>query len=136
MTVPARLVTWTSAPACWARSVAAVRSSRCQLCLEYAAFDAVATAPARSACCWYNIWLMSLFVLIEPKKITAATAASATAMNTSARRSPSRLIQYRPALAITGEAEPVAAAENGLHDLRVGRVLLDLAPEVLDVRVD
>src|SRR5690242_21906160 len=37
---------------------------------------------------------------------------------------------------IPGQAEPVAAAEDGLHDPGVARIVLDLAPQVLHVRVD
>src|SRR5215469_6750343 len=39
-------------------------------------------------------------------------------------------------LAIPGQAEPVAPAEYGLDDLRVTGILLDLAAQVLHVRVD
>src|SRR5580693_2072634 len=37
---------------------------------------------------------------------------------------------------IAGQAQPVPAAQDRLHDLRPGRVLLDLAAQVLHVRVD
>src|ERR1700689_3880895 len=92
-----------------------------------------------------------------------ATAASETPRNASVSRSPSVLPRCplpgcplpgcplpscpRPSAeggggdaegssAIAGQAEPVAAAEHGHDHPRVGRVVLDLAPEVLHMRVD
>ena len=55
---------------------------------------------------------------------STATPASATARNTSASRSPSasprapRRAGPAPSL-IAGQAEPVSAAQHGLHDLRI-----------------
>src|ERR1700677_1552644 len=87
-----------------------------------------------------------------------ATAASETPRNASVSRSPSVLPRCplpgcplpscplpsaeegggdaEGSSAIAGQAEPVAAAEHGHDHPRVGRVVLDLAPEVLHVRVD
>src|ERR1700722_1310925 len=84
-----------------------------------------------------------------------ATAASETPRNASASRSPSVLPRCPlprcplprcpfpdaaddtdAASVIAGQAEPVAAAEHGHDHPRVSRIVLDLAPEVLHMRVD
>ena len=66
---------------------------------------------------------------------SSATAASATARNASASRS-AMVPCGEGRSSITGQAEPVAAAQHGLHDLRVGWLGLDLAAQVLHMRVD
>src|SRR6185369_13289311 len=84
---------------------------------------------------------------------SSATAASATLRKASASRrpsvpprgtasagTPSGCIASRggagPGSVIVGQAEAVTAAEHGLHDLGVAGILLDLAAQVLHVRVD
>src|SRR5215831_3907890 len=88
---------------------------------------------------------------------SSAIAASATAANIRASRSPiasprepgsrepgSRVPGSRvpgpgrseSSSAIARQAEPVAAAQHGLDDLRVAGLILDLAAQVLNVRVD
>src|SRR5690348_13710697 len=41
-----------------------------------------------------------------------------------------------PGSVIAGQAEPVTTAEDGLHDPGISRIFLDLAAQVLHVRVD
>src|SRR5262249_58108739 len=71
-----------------------------------------------------------------------ASAAGATAATAGASRSPIASPRVRgsggpePPSAIGRQAEPVAAAQHGLDDLRVGWIVLDLAAQVLHVRVD
>ncbi len=90
----------------------------------------------------------------DPGGASRATAASATERKASASRKPSVLPRDaeagagpaggadadadagRTASVIAGQAQPVPAAQDRLHDLRPGRVLLDLAAQVLHVRVD
>src|ERR1700722_17044765 len=79
---------------------------------------------------------MSPLTRIELTAMAATTAASATPTNASASCSPSRPIKDRLRLTIPGKAKPVTAAEYGLYDRGIRRVLLDLPAQVLDVRVD
>src|SRR5438477_5843222 len=49
---------------------------------------------------------------------------------------PERPPRLGPRSAVALEAQPVAATQHGLDDLRAGRISLDLAAQVLHVRVD
>src|SRR5215470_2343655 len=92
--------------------IACVSSSRCLAArLETSAAENAAVSPASSA-----------------------TARRATL--TKARASRSLIGPEPPDLAISGQAEPVAAPEHRLDDLRVALIFLDLAAQVLHVRVD
>src|SRR5215469_14749004 len=121
---------WRSHAVPAAAAIALVRSERCRLArLETSAAAKAAVSPASSA-----------------------IAASATAANISASRSPiasprgpgsrepgSRVPgpgRSESSSAIARQAEPVAAAQHGLDDLRVAGLILDLAAQVLHVRVD
>src|SRR5699024_8151278 len=64
---------------------------------------------------------------------TMVIAAIATTTKAPARRTASG---DRNRSAVTGEPEPVAGPEHGLHEPRGPGIVLDLAAEVLDVAVD
>src|SRR5258708_5785799 len=98
-----------------------------------AAPDASAIARARLASWRPTSWRACPDRELTASTATAPTTESETPTNASASLvpSPSRLAGPWPASAIPGQAEPVAAAEDGLHDHGVGRVFLDLAPQVL-----
>src|SRR5713101_863699 len=96
----------------------------------------MAVACVRSSCSPLLSSLMSPLVVTKPSRITDATAASATPTNARASRSPSCPIQGPPTLTIPVQAEPVAAAEYGLHYDRIAGIFLDLPPQILDMGVD
>src|SRR5215475_6164873 len=86
-------------------------------------------------------WRCATSVMSSPTACTVTkalirTAASETAIKARASRRPSWPRPKIPRSAIPGQAEPVTAAKDGLHNSGVGGVLLDLAPQVLHVRVD
>src|SRR5882757_5821200 len=103
---------------------------------------ATANAPANSSRCRLASEDTSTSEKTAVRTAISATAASATPRNASASRSPRVLPRWPPpgggsgASVIAGQAEPVAAAEHGHDDARVRRVILDLAAQVLHVRVD
>ena len=136
-----------------ARSSTGDRSAAAQLSfLSHAAPAATAIALVRSARCWLVRAETSAAASAAVSPASRATAASATERKASASRRPSVLPRDAgvdagpageadadagtPASLIAGQAQPVPAAQDRLHDLRLGRVLLDLAAQVLHVRVD
>src|SRR5215469_12008341 len=142
-TAPALSRTCTSAPgpprrptrsSTGPRSACAQLSSRSQ-----AALAATATAVVRSAR-WRCTRARTSEAASAAVRIAASpTAASATARNASASRSAS--VVPPPAVCaawsvIATQAEPVPPAEHRRDDLRAGRIGLNLAPQVLYVRVD
>src|ERR1700730_12190491 len=104
-----------------------------------------------SALCWLVRFETSAAAKAAVSPASRATAVSATERKASASRRPSVLPREAaagpgpggdaaagsgPASVIAGQAQPVPAAQDRLHDLRPGRVLLDLAAQILHVRVD
>src|SRR6056297_3559226 len=74
---------------------------------------------------------------VQAIAVTTATVASVVAMNAAASRVPSRsLHRWIRRSAIVIEPQPVAAADDGLHDPRLVRIELDLAAQVLHMAVD
>src|SRR5579859_4908831 len=135
---------WASAPVRVARSSTGDRSAELQLSpRSQAAAAAAAIAPVRSVRCWLVRSDTSAAARAAVSPASRATAASATDRKARASRRPRVLPRKAeteagagPASVISGQAQPVAAAQDRLHDLRPGRVLLDLAAQVLHVRVD
>src|SRR6185437_9222653 len=148
--------TWNCTPACaatWRRGSRSAPAQPWSCC--HALPATAANAPASTSRCRPASEDTSTAEKTAVSTANSATAASATLRNASASRSPRVL--PRPAgrggpasgpgragsvpagpvpSVIAGQAEPVAAAEHGHDDDRVRRVLLDLAAEVLHVRVD
>ena len=142
-TDPCRSRIWTSAPACPARSSTGARSAAVQLSfLSQAAPAATAIALVSSACCRVARAETSAAANPAVSPATRATAARATEMKASASRSPRAVRRDAgtnggpPPSVIAGEAQPVSAAHHGLHDPGPARILLDLAAQVLHVRID
>src|SRR3984957_13220180 len=99
--------------------------------------EAVTTAPTAwlSRSRWVrDSWSTSAAARTAVRTVRSATAARAT--DTKASDSRIRSVAASRALTIPVQAEAVAAAQHGLDDLRLAGVGLDLAPQVLDVRVD
>src|SRR6516225_192270 len=127
---------WTSAPVCVARSSTGLRSALAQLSVRsHAAAAATTTALVRSECCRATRADTSAEANTAVSPASSATAASATEMKASASRRPSALPRAAgpggaPASVIAGQAQPVSAAQDGLHDPGSTRILLDLAAQV------
>src|SRR6185437_6111603 len=127
-----------------ARSRSESRSASAQLWFCCHAPPATAAyAWARLSRWWFASEDTSTAEKTAVRMANSATAASATARNASASRSPRVLPRWPPPAArgreasvIAGQAEPVAAAKHGHDDAGVPRVVLDLAAQVLHVRVD
>src|SRR5207245_9598058 len=101
--------------------------------------EAVATAPATAAtawcCSWRASWVTSRSAATSTSPVSSASAPTATTRKARARRAPSGPSR-RIRLVIPRHAEAVPGAEDGLDDARVLRIALDLAAQVLHVRVD
>jgi trimeric autotransporter adhesin len=140
-TRPPRSRIRTAVPVLVASSRTGERSSADQVSLfrSHAAPAATAIALASSERCLAARAETSAAANAAVSPASRATAASATPTKASASRRPSAPPRpSRPGVAaagsvITGQAEPVAAAEHGLHDLRITRIVLDLAAQVLHV---
>src|SRR5207248_5680705 len=106
-------------------------------------------ALASSPRCWVARLETSAAANAAVSPASSATAASATVRKARASRRPS--VPPRgtvpvsgagpgggagPGSVIAGQAEPVTAAQDGLHDPGIARILLNLAAQVLHVRVD
>ena len=137
---------WTAAPVFAAKSRTEERSAEDQVRFpSHAVPAAAAIALASSVRCWLARVETSAAANAAVSPASSATAASATARNASARRRPS--VPPRagcPVIAgsviagsvIAGQAEPVTAAQDGLDDPGVAGIVLDLAAQVLHMRVD
>src|SRR6185437_3128155 len=113
-----------------------VRSADAQLLfLFHAEPAATEIAAARSCRCWPVSDDTSADVKMAARPASRAIAAKATARKVIASRSPS-VSARAPRSVIAGQAQPVTAAEDGLDNARIGRIVLDLAPQVLHMRVD
>src|SRR4029079_4226981 len=163
-TVPAWSRICTAVPVVAARSRTDARSAPDQVLFRsHAAPAETATALASAARCWLARLETSAAANAAVSPASSATAASATLRKASASRRPSvpprGTASIRtpsgciasgggaapacavpggagPGSVIAGQAEAVTAAEHGLHDLGVAGILLDLAAQVLHVRVD
>ena len=132
-----------SAPTRAARSSTGSTSADVQLSWRsHAVPAAVAIALVSSARCRLARLATSAAANAAVSPASSAIAASATAANASASRSPIASPRVtgsggpEPPSAIGRQAEPVAAAQHGLDDLRAGGIVLDLAAQVLHVRVN
>jgi len=130
----------TSAPVRAARSSTGDRSAPAQLLFRsQAAAAATATAAVSSLRCRPVSADTSAAANAAVSPASRAIAASATARKSSPSRSP--IASPRTAApggglsssAIAGQPQPVPAAQDGLHDLGIARICLDLAAQVLHV---
>ena len=139
MTWPAWSRIWTAAPVLAVRSRTGERPAEDQVWFPpYAAPAANAIALASSVRCWLARVETSAAANAAVSPASSATAASATVTNARASRRPSALPRVAgPGAAawsvIAGQAEPVTAAQDGLDDPGIGRIVLDLAAQVLHV---
>src|SRR6185437_8932019 len=138
---PAWSVISTLAPVRVARSTTGARFAPSQLSVRFhTAPAATAIALVRSDRCRLARFATSAAANAAARTASSATAASATPIKASASRrpigSPREPARPAPGSAIAGQAQAVAAAEDRLHDLRVGGIGLDLAAQVLHVRVN
>src|SRR5262249_15375717 len=143
---PAWSRTCTSAPVRAARSSTGFKSAAAQeLVRSHAAPEATVTALVRLERCRLVRSATSAAVNAAARPASSATPpsgappASATPTKASASRRPSvslRLPGGRGlASAIAGQPQAVAAAQDRLHDPRIAGIVLDLAAQVLHVRV-
>src|SRR5262249_25194413 len=137
---PAWSRTCTSAPVRAARSSTGLRSAAAQeLVRSHAAPAATVIALARLDRCRLVRFETSAAVNAAASPASSATAASATPRKAKASRRPSASLRVPGRLgsasAISGQPQAVATAQDRLHDPRVAGIVLDLAAQVLHVRV-
>src|SRR5262249_54905064 len=121
-------LSWRSHAVPAAVAIAFVSSTRCRLAkLATSAAPNAALSPATSA-------IPASATPADPPAPAAGTPGPRAArLAPPGLRGPGGPV---PPSAIGRRAEPVAAAQHGLDDLRVGGIVLDLAAQVLHVRVD